>query len=203
MNGIRGAGETIEVAITNSNGRLLYTSYTARDKRAERKTIQTYGNGSFISATREVIEHSGKLKKEYVIWRERGKAYSKRGTSFNEPERTFDLPSDMELAVDASLLMRLRSFPFDEGKSWKVYMVDFSQIAVSATIIQTGSETVQVPAGVFECYRIEVSVELPIVRPRIIFWLAKDQPHFLVKHEGMAGPFTPFYETFLESADLQ
>jgi hypothetical protein len=201
INGTRGGQETIEVIITTSFDRIFYTSYASTDKWAERKIIQTYSDGNFISATKEVIDRSENRKKTYAIWSERGKAYSKRGAGINETERTFDLPSDMALAVDASLLLRLRSFPFEEEKTWKVYMVDFSQIAVTATVNQTASETVRVPAGVFECYRIEVSVDLPIVKPRITFWLARDRPHFLVKHEGMAGPFTPFYETFLTSAE--
>jgi hypothetical protein len=202
IHGTRGDQETIEVVIMTSFDRVLYTSYTVSEKGAERKIIQTNGDGNFISATKEVIDRSGDRKKEYVIWREGGKAYSTRGASQNETARTFDLPSDMELAVDASLLMKMRSISFDGGKPHKVYMVDFSQIAVSVTVSETGSETVYVPAGVFDCYRIEVSVDLPIVKPKITFWLTKDHPHFLVKHVGMAGPFTPFYETFLESAEL-
>jgi len=80
-------------------------------------------------------------------------------------------------------------------------MIDLSQHYVSVTIRQTGEEHVIVPAGEFECYRIEVIVNLSVFKPSIIFWITKNDPHFLVKHSGMRGPFTLHYVTTLVSIE--
>ncbi len=105
----------------------------------------------------------------------------------------------MPFAVDGSLLVLLRSFPFSQGKEWNVFMVDFSGYAITVTIRQAGIEKVAVPAGEFECYRIEVVVDIPIFHPKVTYWLSARKPNFLVKHQGKKGPFTPSYITSLVS----
>ena len=115
--------------------------------------------------------------------------------------KEFELPSDQELAVDASLLLLLRRFPFEESADveQKVFMIDFSQRKVSVVVRRKAIESVSVPAGVFECYRMEVEVRMPIIKPKITFWITTDPPHFMVRHEGRRGPFTRVYETVLMS----
>jgi hypothetical protein len=98
-------------------------------------------------------------------------------------------------------LCRVRSFPFDKPREWRVFMVDFSNNKVTVTVRQTGVEKVTVPAGEFECNRIEVVVELFIIRPKITYWISRESPHFLVKHQGKKGPFTPTYVTDLVSRE--
>jgi hypothetical protein len=78
---------------------------------------------------------------------------------------SFDVPPGLPLAVDASLLVFFRFFPFDDGLSWNVYMMDFSQFAV--TVRQAGLETTRVPAGEFDCYRFEVVANVPVIKPKI------------------------------------
>ncbi|HET6461422.1 MAG TPA: hypothetical protein VFG29_11640 [Syntrophales bacterium] len=56
-------------------------------------------------------------------------------------------------------------------------------------------------AGTFDCYKMEVTVEIPIFRPHIIYWVTKKEPHFLVKSVGRRGPFTRYYATFLLSIE--
>jgi hypothetical protein len=56
-----------------------------------------------------------------------------------------------------------------------------------------------VPAGEFECYRIEMVVDLPIFHPKVINWISTQKPNFLVKYQGKKGPFTPSYITSLVS----
>ena len=76
-------------------------------------------------------------------------------------------------------------------------MIDFSGTSVSVTVRQAGIENIAVPPGAFECYRIEVIVNIPLIRPKIIYWVTKDEPHFMVKHKGKRGPFTTSYATYL------
>jgi hypothetical protein len=60
-----------------------------------------------------------------------------------------------------------------------------------------GLERVSVPAGEFDCYRLVLTVNIPVLKPKIYCWLTKAPPHFLVKQRGKRGPFTPYYETVL------
>jgi hypothetical protein len=115
--------------------------------------------------------------------------------------RKLKIPENIPLAVDASLLYLLRSFPFDTEAQWRIFMVDFSGHSVRITARHTRTEMVIVPAGDFDCYRIEVTVNLPIFQPKILIWLIKSEPHFLVKHSGKRGPFTPTYETTLKTIE--
>jgi hypothetical protein len=103
--------------------------------------------------------------------------------------------------VDGSLLLLFRSFPFDRSVTWFLFMVDFSGASITVELRQAGVESVIVPAGTFECYRMDVVVGIPLLRPRIIYWVTKKAPHFLVKSIGKRGPFTDSYETFLLSVE--
>jgi hypothetical protein len=101
------------------------------------------------------------------------------------------------MAVDASLLGMLRSFPFEKNKAWDLFMIDFSQRSIRVTVRQSAIDTIEVPAGKFECYRMEVTINLFLFHPKITYWISKQEPHFLVKHHGKRGPFTPTYDTAL------
>ena len=80
-------------------------------------------------------------------------------------------------------------------------MVDFSGQSVTVSIRSQGTELVTVPAGSFECYRLEVGIGIAFLKATITYWLTKNPPHFLVKHSGKKGPFTKSFTTVLESMD--
>jgi hypothetical protein len=80
-------------------------------------------------------------------------------------------------------------------------MVDFSGYSIPVAVRQSGIENIIVPAGKFECYRMQVVVGLPIIKPTLIYWLTTDEPHFLVKNIGKRGPFTSAYVTSLVSKE--
>jgi hypothetical protein len=92
----------------------------------------------------------------------------------------------------------MRGFPFGSGALREVFMADWSRRTVDVDVREKGVETVEVPAGTFECYRMEVVVKVLVFRPRITFWIATAPPHFLVRHRGRRGPFTPTFVTTLE-----
>ena len=87
--------------------------------------------------------------------------------------------------------------PFEQGKEWNIFMVDFSTVTFTVTIHQAAKELVVVPAGAFDCYKMEAVVDIPVLHPTITYWITVAEPHFLVKHEGKRGPFTPEYTTSL------
>ena len=110
-------------------------------------------------------------------------------------------PPDKELAVDGSLLALLRFFSFNAGRARNFFMLDFSGYSITVTVHQEAIEKISVPAGEFECYRLVAVVNIPVLKPKITYWLGTQKPHFLVKHEGKRGPFTPSYSTVLVSSE--
>ena len=182
--------EIIRMEIVSTGNGFSLTSETIGKNRLEVIRILTDKYGNFVSGTKETLRQSAEQTHREVIRRYDEKIYVESISKAGEKIKGYKIPDSMRMAVDMSLLVLLRSFPFNTNEPWEVYMVDFSQNHISVTIKQAGEEHVIVPAGGFECYRIEVTINLPVVKPMIIFWLAKKDPHFLVKHSGMKGPFT-------------
>jgi hypothetical protein len=193
--------KTIEMSIDHDDSQTTFTMKTVSKKEVESITIELDADGSFISGTRNVSHPSGKPKFEGTMWRKQQTVYARRLSGKRLKTREFSLPKNKPLAVDGSLLLRLRSFPFDQNREFKLFMVDFSQHSVSVTVRQAGVETIWVKAGEFECYRLEVIIHAFVFRPKITYWVTKMEPHFLVKHRGKIGPFTKTYITQLVSID--
>jgi hypothetical protein len=189
--------EWVEVELIDEDRGFEYISKTTSPEEIEEITIHTDRKGRFISGLRTTSSrHNGSLQQEKV-WMADRKAYVEKGTGDEKKRKEHELPQDAPLAVDGSLLILLRSFPFNQGKGWKVFMIDFSGYAVTVTIRQEGIERIVVPAGEFECYRIEIVVDLPIYHPKVTNWISTRKPNFLVKYQGKKGPFTPSYITTL------
>jgi hypothetical protein len=191
--------ELIEIELIDEDRGFEYISKTISPEDIEEITIHTDREGRFISGLRTTSSRQTEKVQQEKVWLDDRKAYIKRGTGEEKKRKEYELPQDMPLAVDGSLLVLLRSFPFNQGKEWNVFMVDFSGYAIQVTVCQAGMEKVAVPAGELECYRIEVVVDIPIFHPKVTYWLSVRKPNFLVKHQGKKGPFTPSYITSLVS----
>jgi hypothetical protein len=186
--------------ITNDYGSLLIVRTNRKDN-LEILKISTDQKGRFSSGTREIfLPHAVETRKDQ-LWHDGRTVSIARRVGNGRKIRKLKIPENIPLAVDASLLYLLRSFPFDTEAQWRIFMVDFSGHSVRITARHTRTEMVIVPAGDFDCYRIEVTVNLPIFQPKILIWLIKSEPHFLVKHSGKRGPFTPTYETTLKTIE--
>ena len=165
----------------------------------ENISIQMDQEGRFISGTKRLLQGPDRpVQQEKNLERSTqgccGGTYRRR-----YKRKEYRLPPDKELAVDGSLLARLRFFPFGEGKKWDLFMVDFSGYSITVTVLQEGREKIAVPAGEFDCYRLVAVVNIPVLKPKIRYWLWTQKPNFLVKHQGKRGPFTPSYTTSLVS----
>jgi hypothetical protein len=189
--------EFIVIEFQDRDYQVEYISRAISPEGTEEITIYTDPQGKFISGTRSMADPLGKRVRQERVWRTDHKAYLEASTGKDETEKEYELAQGSVLAVDGSLLVLLRSFPFHEGKEWDIFMIDFSGYSITVTVRMGGMETIFVPAGEFECYRMEVVVHIPILRPKIIYWLSKMKPHFLVKHQGKRGPFTSTYLTSL------
>ncbi len=152
--------------------------------------------GRLVSARKVVSHHSGRGDTHQKIWREDRKIFVQ--TADQKPKE-IRLPQDSLLVANGSILIQLRSFPFDQGRSWKLFMVDFEGRSFSADLRQVGREKIDVPAGEFDCYRLELKVDVPLLNLRSTFWLDASEPHILVKYEGKRGLFSPKYVTYLVS----
>ncbi|MFC2170060.1 hypothetical protein ACFLRM_05815 [Acidobacteriota bacterium] len=189
--------KTVEMTLDHYREEKIFSMKTHSVKKIETVMIFTQSGGEFSSGEKTVADSSGKtlflsnMKKkdqEVVVKAQKKKAWK---------IKKYVIPEGKELAVDGSLLVMLRSFPFEKGIKWELFMVAFSQKSVMVSVEEAGTELVSVPAGEFECYRMEVTIKIPIFRIKIIYWLTKKKPHFLVQHRGLTGPVLGRYLTKL------
>jgi hypothetical protein len=191
----------IEMNINSAESRTIFTMKSVSAKEVEYIRLELDADSSFVSGIRNVTHPSGKPKSESTILRKQQTVYVKRVSGKKKKAREYNLPKKKSFVVDGSLLLLLRSFPFNQNKELKLFMIDFSQNSVSGVVRQAGVETIRVKAGEFECYRMELIVHAFVFRPKITYWISKRKPHFLVKHRGKIGPFTRTYVTQLVSIE--
>ena len=82
--------------------------------------------GRFISGLRTTSRCQNDKHQQEKVWISDHRAYVERATGEEKKRKEYELPQNSQFAVDGSLLVLLRSFPFNEGKEWNVFMVDFS-----------------------------------------------------------------------------
>jgi len=158
-----GDPEIITVEMRHQLGKIRSTSEVAKSGGRELLILETTETGGFLSAVKKVILPSGRVRSESRISRKGNRAVLERAQGARN--KRFVIPDTSDFAVDASLLLLLRSFPFETEETWSVFMMDFSGISVTVNVRAVGLEEVRVPAGLFECYRVQVSVNLLLFRP--------------------------------------
>jgi hypothetical protein len=193
--------EFIEIELFGSSGGLEYMEKVSSSESIETISIKMNKEGRFISGLRHVSNQQNERVSEERIWTDEKRVYVKRDLERTSRLKQIDIPTGKTVAVNGSLLILLRSFPFKADEKWNILMVDFSGYSIPVAVRQSGIENIIVPAGKFECYRMQVVVGLPIIKPTLIYWLTTDKPHFLVKNIGKRGPFTSAYVTYLVSKE--
>ncbi len=165
-------------------------------KSDERISIKMSNEGQLISGERSLRRSPGDPTVE-KIWRDGKTAYVEQTSGSDRKIKHLDIPEGKTLALEGSLIILLRFFPYDSTTRWDLFMIDFSGRSVTATARQAGIERITVPAGEFSCYRMEVLVHTFILSPTIVCWVTTEKPHFVVKSEGKRGIFTAKYITTL------
>jgi hypothetical protein len=188
--------EEVELDLSFEKGSAEYVSTIVSAKSDERITIKMTKEGNLISGTRSLRRSPGGPVEE-KIWRDGKRAYVEQTSGTDKKIIPLDIPESRTLALQGSLLVLLRFFPYDSTTRWELFMIDFSGRSVTATARQAGIERITVPAGEFSCYRMEVLVHTFILKPTIVCWVTTEKPHFVVKNEGKRGIFTPKYITTL------
>lgn len=188
--------ETFAVGFARAEGGIVYTSSTSAPSLHEEIKAVLDAGGEPGSLERKVYSREGELVHYEKIWLKEGRAYLKNAISGGEP-RSYAVGAGKRFSVGSTITVLLRGFPFDSGEKWEIFALDFSGRHITLTARNAGGERVKVPAGEFDCYKMELTVNVPILRPKIYCWLTKAPPHFLVKQTGKRGPFTPNYVTVL------
>lgn len=88
--------------------------------------------------------------------------------------------------VDDNLLQPLlTALPWSDSAAWRIDLFSGGRGQVSATVLEvTGVETVAVPAGAFETYRVEIRRE----DTPAAFWITTAAPHRVVKVASLVAP---------------
>lgn len=187
--------ESVQMTFRTTNEHMECSSQTIHDKFIEDVNVTTDLKGQLIFATRTTKKKvNKKVTDQCTIWLKDDKVHIKTSQKKTEVRR---IEHDQKSAVDLSLLYLMRSFPFETDEEWQVLMADFSGRFITVAIRNRGKERLTVPAGHFQCYRMEVTISVLMLKARINYWLTTTEPHFLVKHEGKKGPFTRKYTTVL------
>jgi len=97
----------------------------------------------------------------------------------HEGPYVFNIPADSYSNDQVWYLFR--TLPFEEG-----YAGRYTNIIIwtnyqtpAATITVVGNETLETPAGIFDCHKLELSV----LSLTIYFWYGVEAPHYLVKYQ--------------------
>jgi hypothetical protein len=191
--------EEINAVISFNDNGIVISSKKISRKAEERMLLNLTAKGELISGTRTINSPRGST--ETHIWRDQQRAYIERTLHGRKETRAVKIPEGSKLAVEGSLVVLLRSFPYDSATEWNLFMIDFSGRSIRATARQTGTECITVPAGEFSCYRIEIFFGVPFFR-QVLCWFAMEEPHILVKSVGKRGPFTATYVTSLIGQQL-
>jgi hypothetical protein len=184
--------EEIEMALSFEADGIGFTSTSVSEKAEERIQVKMTRDGDLITGARSLTGSSGSVTEE-KIRRDNNKVYIEQDSGEDKKTKTLDIPQGATLAVEGSLLVLLRFFPYDSATQWNLFMIDFSGKSAAATARQTGIERIEVPAGEFPCYRIEVLFHVLFLNPKVVCWVTTEKPHLVIKSVGKRGVFTPTY----------
>lgn len=149
---------------------------------------------------KKIFSNKGKLLKIDTLYfdAKAGKIYfsSEDKISKKTTRQTFKLEKDI---IDKYAMgTALSSYPFAKKKDFTFHYISDEPKVYSLTLHYKGKEKITVPAGTFECYKLEMTVDLGLLGivsafvPKTYFWYrVKDQQW--IKYEGLeSGLGTPY-----------
>ena len=191
--------ERVTMQYQTTNGALYMHYRSEHDKgMADEINIRCNLDGSNVVAIKQQYSQKGKRLSDASIGIANGKVHVEQLLDDGRKKVRSHDTEGKPVAADASLMALFRFFPFDQGQTQNVLIATFTQHFVTMEVKQLGTETLTVPAGSIECYKLEGVVDLFVTRIRTVYWLNKKEPHFLVRYEGKRGLFlSPSYVTSL------
>jgi hypothetical protein len=101
-------------------------------------------------------------------------------------EKVIDLDVPAGVVDDNALQLLLPALAWSPGAAWALPVFSGGRAAVVDVVLTvTGVETVVVPAGTFETYRVEARRE----EAPAVFWVTTSEPHVVVKGGSLVAPF--------------
>jgi hypothetical protein len=188
--------EQIRLALSFDVEGIGFVSTSVSEKTEEKIRVRMTREGYLLWGARSFSTNSGDLT-EARIWRDENRVYIDQTGGDGKKTTIRDIPEASTLAVEASLFVLMRFFPYNSATRWDLFMVDFRGKSAMATARQTGAEDIVVPAGMFPCYRIEVFFHVAVLNPKAVCWVTMEQPHVVVKSIGKRGIMTPTFITSL------
>lgn len=103
------------------------------------------------------------------------------------------LPRPEGAVVTSEILsLILRGYNFESKELCDFYVFSSDAKLTKLQALKINIETVRVPAGEFECYKIEITLDLGLANylsrhlfPKTYLWFTVKKPHFWVKYKGM------------------
>ncbi len=87
---------------------------------------------------------------------------------------------------NAQILMTLRALPLAEGYQTKLNFVQTKNLTRGEMVVKVvGKEKAQVPAGEFDCYKVEMSIQ----GAKQSCWYSVDAKHWLIKYDNGQSQF--------------
>jgi hypothetical protein len=100
-------------------------------------------------------------------------------------QRVVDVDVPSGVFDDNTLQALLPALPWSPTSAWTLPVFSGGLGAVRETELEvTGIETIEVPAGTFEAYRVEVRRE----EAPAVFWVTTAEPHVVVKGGSLVAP---------------
>jgi hypothetical protein len=158
-------------------------------------TIALWGPTPSLSSTRQVRDQSGHLQtreeRELDYAHRSGRLRTVEVPSGKATSRTVRFGAD---AITPELLPAiLRLLPDSPAQTMRFELItrEGSVLRMEARIV--GEEQVAVPAGRYQCYRVELTPTgltgflAGLLLPKVLMWHTVVPPHFWVKYQGPAG----------------
>ena len=117
--------EELELTLSFEEDSSEYASTIVSAKSDERITIKMSKEGNLISGTRSLRRGPGGPVEE-KIWRDGKTAYVEQTSGSDRKIKHLDIPEGRTLALEGSLMILLRFFPYDSTTRWELFMIDFS-----------------------------------------------------------------------------
>jgi len=95
--------------------------------------------------------------------------------------------------------LAIRAIDYTPGMKYKIYLWFAPKTVFAMDLTVKGEEEVVVPAGTFDCHRLEITPDLvdllgPIIGffakrfvPKVTIWVGREEPHRLIKYRGPFG----------------
>lgn len=154
-------------------------------------------DGNFLAASRRVRQDGRGVVESDSFWVDGSHVVMQKTVGGKTETNREKIQKNKPLAVDATLTTWMRGFPFGQKDKIDVVLGDWLARTVDIDVRDLGVEPVKVPAGTFDCHKMEVTIRVLVFRPKVTFWVTKDAPHFLVRHAGKRSRNSPVYVTQL------